>query len=120
MAKEALAPVLSVGNATQAAAWYQRLGFNVQFEHSTGSNLSRTNAVLTRGDLRLILSEGDDDVSPGATVCLMLSDLDALAREFNVNVQKRFLREQIDLRDPFGNRVRVVALDNFTPRVDTR
>jgi uncharacterized glyoxalase superfamily protein PhnB len=111
MAKEALAPILKVGNAAEAAAWYQRLGFNVELEHSTGPNLSRTHAVLTRGDLRLILSQGDDDVAPDSTVCLMVSELAPVAREFNVTVEKQFLRDQIDLRDPYGNRVRVVALD---------
>jgi hypothetical protein len=117
VAKEALAPILKVGNTAEAAAWYQRLGFSVDFEHSTGPSWSRSDAILTRGDLRLILSQGDDEVAPDATVCLILSEVETLAREFNVNVEKQFLREQIELRDPYGNRVRIVALDNFIPRI---
>jgi hypothetical protein len=113
MTKEGLAPVLRVGNTAEAAAWYQRLGFEVQLEHSRGPDWNRTDAVMTRGELRLILSQGDDEVRPDATVCLMLPELETLAKEFDVTVQKQFLREQIDLRDPFGNRVRVVALDRI-------
>src|SRR5688572_9212472 len=117
MAKEALAPILKVGNTAEAAVWYQRLGFSVDFEHSTGPSWSRSEAVLTRGDLRLILSQGDDEVAPDATVCLMCSEVETLAKEFNVNVERLFLRRQIDLRDPYGNRVKVVAVDRFIPRV---
>jgi hypothetical protein len=113
MTKEGLAPVLRVGNTAEAAAWYQRLGFELQLEHSRGPNWNRTDAVMTRGDLHLILSQGDDDVRPDATVCLMLPEIDRLAKEFDVKIQKQFLLEQIDLRDPFGNRVRVVCLDKI-------
>jgi len=117
MAKETLAPILKVENTSEAAAWYQRLGFNVVFEHSTGPNWSRSEAMLTRGDLRLILSQGDDEIAPDATVCLMFPEVETLATEFKVNVQKQFLRSQIDLRDPYGNRVKVVAVDKLIPRI---
>ena len=117
MAKEALAPILKVGNTGEAAAWYQRLGFNLDFEHSRGPSWNRSEAVLTRGDLRLILSQGDDEIAPDATVCLMFSEVETLAREFNVNVESQFLRSQIDLRDPYGNRVKVIAVDKLIPQI---
>lgn len=66
---------------------------------------------MTRGELRLILSQGDDEVRPDATVCLILTEVETLAKAFEVEVEKQFLREQIELRDPFGNRVLVVSLD---------
>lgn len=118
MQEELLIPILRVGNTTEAAAWYRRLGFDLQFEHSRGPGLTRTDAVLTRGELRLILSEGDEEVRPDAVVCLQVTQIDSIAKEFKVEIQKRFLREQVDLRDPYGNRIRVVALDRFTPRID--
>ena len=59
MTKEGLAPVLRVGDTVEAAVWYQRLGFELQLEHSRGPNWNRTDAVMTRGELRLILSQGD-------------------------------------------------------------
>ena len=117
MPEESLIPVLRVGNTDEAAAWYQRLGFVLQFEHSRGPGLSRTDAVLTRGELRLILSEGDEEVRPDAVVCLQVAQIDSIAKEFEVEIEKRFLREQVNLRDPYGNRIRVVSLDKFTPRI---
>jgi hypothetical protein len=113
MTKEGLAPVLRVGNTAEAAAWYRRLGFEIQLEHSRGANWNRSDVVMTRGELRLILSQGDDEVRPDATVCLMLPEVETLAKEFDVQVQKQFLLELINLRDPFGNRVRVVSLDKI-------
>jgi hypothetical protein len=113
MTKEGICPVLRVGNTAEAAAWYQRLGFELQLEHSRGPNGNRRDAVMTRGELRLILSQGDDEVRPDATVCLILSEVETLAKAFDVQVQQQFLREQIELRDPFGNRVRVVSLDKI-------
>jgi hypothetical protein len=113
MTKEGLAPVLRVGNTAEAAAWYQRLGFELQLEHSRGADWNRTDVVMTRGELSLILSQGDEDVRPDATVCLMLPELAAVAQEFDVQIQKQFLTELIDLQDPFGNRVRVVSLDRI-------
>ena len=43
----------------------------------------------------------------------MLPEVETLAKEFDVQVQKQFLLELINLRDPFGNRVRVVSLDKI-------
>jgi hypothetical protein len=36
MTEEALAVVLRVENTDSAFAWYQRLGFNMEYEHSRG------------------------------------------------------------------------------------
>ena len=117
MREESLIPVLRVGNADDAVAWYQRLGFAVQFEHSRGPGFRRADAVLKRGKLCLILSEGDEDIPLDSVVCLQVAEIGAIAKEFKVEIRKDFLREQIDLRDPYGNRIRVVALDSFTPEV---
>ena len=57
VSKEALAPVLRISNAEATIAWYQRLGFVLEFEHSSGPDLNRTMAILKRGELPLILSD---------------------------------------------------------------
>jgi hypothetical protein len=115
MQDELLIPVLRVENTASAAAWYERLGFVLQFEHSRGQGFSRTNAILSRGTLRLVLSEGDEDVPPNGVVCLQVEKIDAIAKEFSVEIRREFLCKQVDLRDPSGNRIRVLELDSFTP-----
>ena len=55
--KEALAPMLRVSKVETAIAWYERLGFVLEFEHSSGPAFSETTAVVRRGDLALILSD---------------------------------------------------------------
>jgi hypothetical protein len=117
MREESLIPVLRVGNANDAVVWYRRLGFAVRLEHSRGPGFSRTDVVVKRGELRLILSEGDEDVPPDGVVCLQVAEISAVAKEFNVEIRKDFLRQQIDLRDPYGNLIRVIALDSFTPEM---
>ena len=117
MPQEVLVPVLHVGNAADAVAWYQRLGFVSEFEHSWGPGLSRTEAVLTRGELHLILSEGETAGTSDSVICLGIADVGRVAQEFNASVQKLFLREQVELQDPYGNRILVIALDRFTPSV---
>jgi hypothetical protein len=53
MQEEALAPVLHVGDAERAIAWYQRLGFLVDTEWSSGAEVTDTTAVIRRGELAL-------------------------------------------------------------------
>jgi hypothetical protein len=120
VADERLIPILRVENATDAVAWYQRLGFALQFEHSRGPGFGRTDAVLTRGKLRLILSQGDGDVPRDGVVCLQVAEIDGIAKEFNAEIRNEFLRKQVDLRDPSGNRVRVIALERIPPRMGPR
>ena len=117
MPQEVLAPVLRVGKTAEAVAWYQRLGFISEFEHSWGPGLNRTEAVLTRGELRLILSEGETEGRSDSVVCLGVADVGWVVKEFNVRAQKLFLREQVELQDPDGNRILVVELNKFTPSV---
>ncbi len=72
MTEETLAPVIRVLDADAAIAWYQRLGFEMDFQHSTeppfqpgvwesrsaSTKRTRATAVVKRGDLVLILSIG--------------------------------------------------------------
>lgn len=110
MLEESLAPVFRVGNVADAVAWYQRLGFHLEFEHSAGRGFSKTQAVVGRGALHLILSDCEEDGRPEALVILRVSeDVESIASEFNVAVQTWVIGKQVEIRDPDGNRVRVVA-----------
>jgi hypothetical protein len=110
-----LIPVLRVANITNAAAWYARLGFGLEFEHSRGQAFSRADAILKRGEECLLLSQGDDRVKSDGVVCLRVAEIEPIANEFNVEIQHEFLRKQIELHDPDGNRIQVFALDSFKP-----
>ena len=117
MNAEALAPVLRIGNPSAAIAWYQRLGFDVDFEHSSepsGGKEIRNTAVVKRGDLILVLSNREEDAPAAeAVVYLRVADLAPIASEFNVPVQNlqagALIGHQIELHDPDGNRIRVAS-----------
>lgn len=72
-------------------------------------------AVVKRGELVLILSNREED-APGsdAVVFLGVVDVAPIAKEFEVPVQNlqggALIGRQIELRDPDGNRIRVVDL----------
>lgn len=112
MTQEALAPVLRIGDVNAAIAWYHRLGFECEFEHSTGPAFSRTMVVVKRGELLLILSNRDEDTpSADAVVHLRVGDVQSIADEFAAPIQilqaGALIGRHIDLRDPDGNRIRV-------------
>ena len=112
MTEESLAPVLRVGDAEAAIAWYQRLGFGVELEHSAGPNFAHTTAVVKRGELVLILSNRDEDTPASKTVVVLrVADVAPIAHEFNVPIENfqggALIWRHIELRDPDGNRIRV-------------
>ena len=120
MTAEALAPVLRVQDAETAIAWYGRLGFTVDFEHSTGPRFSRTTAVLKRGDLILLLTNREEDApAANAVLHLRVGDIRPIADEFVVPVENlqggALIGHKIDLRDPDGNRIRVVEFAPAPP-----
>lgn len=117
MTKETLAPVLRVQDTDAAIAWYERLGFGVDYQHSSGPALSRTVAVLKRGELVLLLSNRDEDTpSSNSVVYLRVADVAPIANEFVLPVQNlqsgALIGRQVELRDPDGNRILVA---DFTP-----
>ena len=106
---EGLAPVLRVSNVESAISWYQRLGFVVGFEHSRGPALQQTTAVLSRGELALILSDQDKRETSDGIVYLRVADVVTIAAEFDVPVQNSVIGPFIELKDPDGNLIRVVT-----------
>jgi catechol 2,3-dioxygenase-like lactoylglutathione lyase family enzyme len=101
--------VLRVSNTETAVSWYQRLGFTVEFEHSSGPAFDHTTAVLTRGELALILSDRDERDGSDGIVYLRVADVAPIAAEFDVPLQKSAIGPHIELKDPDGNVIRVVT-----------
>lgn len=113
--EEALTPVLHVEDTDAAIVWYQRLGFVVDSEWSSGPAFTETTAVLRRGQLALILSSREKGARADSLIYLRVADLTDIENEFNLAATRLFGGQQIELHDPDGNRIRVVA-SNFTPR----
>jgi catechol 2,3-dioxygenase-like lactoylglutathione lyase family enzyme len=111
MEEEALAPVLRVTDADTAIAWYQRLGFVVDTEWSSGSAFAETTAVIRRGELALILSNREKGARADALIYLRVADLADLEKQFNLSATSFFGGRQLELHDPDGNRIRVVSVD---------
>jgi catechol 2,3-dioxygenase-like lactoylglutathione lyase family enzyme len=110
---EEVIPVLRVASAERAVEWYARLGFHKQWEHQFEPGLPWFVSV-SRGPVRLYLSEHLGDAPPNTLVHLNVRDIDAVSTEFGVWVDEDGLAgREVDLEDPDGNRLRIA-----TPRSD--
>lgn len=103
---EQIVPILRVSDARNSAAWYSRLGFEVEGEHQFAPGLP-IYAFLNRGDIRLHLSEHTGDATPNTLVYFYVNDVDAVAAEFGVRVEEQPWCREVTLTDPDGNRLRV-------------
>jgi hypothetical protein len=103
---EHVIPILHVGDAANAAAWYQRLGFQKEWEHRFEPHLPAFVSVA-RGAVRLFLSEHKGDARPDTLVYLWVQDVLPIAKDFQVNVGEQPWAHEIELRDPDGNRLRI-------------
>jgi len=99
-------PVLRVTDAPATADWYRRLGFEVEFEHRFGPEFPLFLGIVRDG-IRLFLSEHRGDAVPHTLVYLRLRDIDAVAREFEIEVVEQDWAREVHLTDPGGNRLRI-------------
>ena len=113
-------PFMRVADARAAAAWYRRLGFQKEWEHQFGPDFPTTVSIARSGraGTRLFLSEHTGDATPNTLVYLRVADVDALADEFDVEVQDSGWAREISLTDPDGNRLRVGTPTPATRPVD--
>lgn len=109
-------PILRIFDVAKAHEFYLGfLGFSIDWEHRFGENMPLYMQV-SRGDLKLHLSEHAGDASPGANMVVRTKGISALHRELN-DRQYRYMKpglEQQDwgtemvVYDPFGNRIRFI------------
>ena len=108
-------PVLRIFDEAKAREFYlDYLGFQLDWEHRFEPDLPLYMQV-SRGQLRLHLSEHYGDCCPGSTVFVNMQGIDELHRELTAR-KYRYLRPGVEevpwnarcmeLIDPFGNRIR--------------
>ena len=108
-------PILRIFAVDKAMEFYVGfLGFKVDWEHRFGDNFPLY-AQISRGDLRLHLSEHHGDASPGSTVFVWMrgiADYHAELKAKDYRYNKPGLEDApwdarvMDVSDPFGNRLR--------------
>ena len=106
---EEVVPVLYVEDAGRAVAWYERLGFQKEWEHQFEPGFPLFVSVA-RGRVRLYLSEHKGDARPNTLIHLYVADIDRVSEEFDVPVDEEGLAgRECQLEDPDGNRLRVAT-----------
>jgi catechol 2,3-dioxygenase-like lactoylglutathione lyase family enzyme len=108
-------PILRIFDDAKAREFYiDYLGFQVDWEHRFEPDLPLYMQV-SRGDLRLHLSEHYGDCCPGSTVFVDMRGINELHRELTAR-KYQYLRPGVEkvpwnalcleVIDPFGNRIR--------------
>ena len=103
-------PVLRVEDVQLALRWYERLGFVEEWQHRFEPGLP-VFASLRRGrdgtGSRIFLSEHTGDAPPNGLVYIRVSDVRAIAARLGAQVEEMGGRLEIEVADPFGNRIRL-------------
>jgi uncharacterized glyoxalase superfamily protein PhnB len=107
-------PLLRSFDEARARAFYiDYLGFRVLFEHRFEPGMPLYMGVQ-RDDCELHLTEHHGDASPGASLRIAVSDIDALHAELltrpNANARPHLVKQpwgtrDMTVTDPFGNRI---------------
>lgn len=115
---EPAVPILRIFDEAKAREYYEGfLGFKFDWEHrfEPGTPLY---AQISRGGCRIHLSEHHGDASPGASIRVLVSDLDALHAELQGKKYKYnrpgiqdmpWGTREMRANDPFFNRITFVA-----------
>ena len=115
IAFKATVPILRIFDVDKAKEFYRDfLGFTVDWEHRFGDNFPLY-CQVSRGDLKLHLSEHHGDATPGSTCFVYMSGVESLRDELHAN-DYRYMKPDVQLQewgmkelhvtDPFGNRIR--------------
>ena len=105
---EQITPILRTGDAEAALTWYARLGFARDWEHRFEPGFPLF-VSISRGPMRIFLSEHKGDARPDTLVYLSVHDIEAVAAEFGLSVEQAPWGPEVELRDPDGNRLRIGA-----------
>lgn len=105
-------PIIRIFDVDRAKAFYvDHLAFVIEWEHRFGDDFPLY-AQISRGGLTLHLSEHAGDATPGATVFIWITGLDALHAELTAKGSKAHIDDGpgdfrvLQVWDPFSNRVR--------------
>lgn len=100
-------PILRADDAAATARWYERLGFEVEWEHRFEPGFPLFVSIRT-GEQRLFLSEHGGDAVRGTLVYLHVDDVDAVARALGVEAEDMpWGMREVGVTDPSGNRLRL-------------
>lgn len=112
-------PIFRSFDEAKARAFYvDYLGFTWDGAHRHADGLPLY-AFLSKGTLRLHLSEHHGDCTPGSTIMVDIADAQALLDEFrsrghanaNPSIEELPWGRQIAITDPFGNTLRFLESD---------
>lgn len=111
-------PVLRIFDIAKAREFYlDFLGFQVDWEHRYGDDFPLYMQV-SRAGLVLHLSEHHGDASPGSTVAVHMTGIEPLHAELTAKAYRYAKpglsdqggRLEMQLADPFGNRIRFMQI----------
>ncbi|RJL19083.1 glyoxalase superfamily protein [Paracoccus siganidrum] len=115
---EEAVPIIRIFDVAKAREFYlDFLGFGTDWEHRYGENFPLYTQI-SRGGLRLHLSEHSGDATPGGNMCVYMTGIRAFHAELLAK-NYRYMRpglEQVEDRlemqviDPFNNRIRFMEL----------
>ena len=88
--EEEVIPVLRVEDARRSIAWYERLGFQKQWEHHFEPGFPLFVSIV-RGRIRIYLSEHIGDATPNTLIHLNVNDIDSIAATLGVPVDENGL-----------------------------
>lgn len=118
-------PVFRSFDEAKARAFYvEYLGFTWEGEHRFDKT-APLYAFLSKGALRLHLSEHHGDATPGSTIMVDVLDAQALLDDLrsrghpnaNPDLEDLPWGKQISVTDPFGNTIRFLESDAGTARL---
>ena len=111
---EQAVPIVRIFDVSKAHEFYLGfLGFSVDWEHRYGGDFPLYTQV-SRGGLRLHLSEHAGDATPGGNMCVYMTGIRAFHAEL-IGKKYRYMRPgleyegsrlEVTVIDPFGNRIR--------------
>ena len=118
IAFEQAVPIVRIFDVAKAHEFYLGfLGFSVDWEHRYGDNFPLYTQV-SRGGLRLHLSEHAGDATPGSTAVVYMTGIRAFQKEL-IGKDYRYMkpgledegtRLEVTVTDPFQNRIRFMEL----------
>lgn len=115
---EQAVPIIRIFDVAKAHEFYLGfLGFKVDWEHRYGENFPLYTQI-SRGGLRLHLSEHAGDATPGGNMVIYMDGAEAFQREL-ASKHYRYMkpglervedRLEVTVIDPFGNRIRFMEI----------